>query len=459
MKIAIIGGGAGGLCVANFLDEYSEAPLEIDIFESSNRLGGKIITASFEQGAKFEAGAAEFYDYSAIGEDPLRQLIADLKLTTQTMKGSGVVLGDTIIPTFDEMARICGVTASNAAQSFFDNCARILTPQDFYGDDPDGDNEHPLSQTTMREFLDGIEDETARRYVETAIHSDLATEPHSTTALYGIKNVLLDDERYAGYYCIDGGNERLIESLRSKVPARINLQASVKAVEQLADARLALSIATSGGTQRCEYDAVAVALPNYWLSGINWLGAGLRQVIGKHESHFDQPAHYLRVTILFRAPFWRRYIGGSWFMHDAFGGCCVYDESSRHPTEDGTGVLSWLIAGTNAMALATLDDDNLINRILGSLPSPMAVGRKQFMAGKVHRWIGTVSALPGGKFAMPMGQRHHPSPTRHPNLYLAGDYMHDTTLNGVLDAAEFVASCICDDSPTDGIPLVGTAAE
>ena len=50
-----------------------------------------------------------------------------------------------------------------------------------------------------------------------------------------------------------------------------------------------------------------------------------------HLAHYDRPAHYLRVTALFREPFWRKRVKGSYFMQDVFGGTCLYDEGTRHP--------------------------------------------------------------------------------------------------------------------------------
>ena len=42
----------------------------------------------------YEAGAAELYDYSQLGPDPLRELVAELGLTTAPMWGQTVVLDD-----------------------------------------------------------------------------------------------------------------------------------------------------------------------------------------------------------------------------------------------------------------------------------------------------------------------------------------------------------------------------
>ena len=64
----------------------------------------------------------------------------------------------------------------------------------------------------------------------------------------------------------------------------------------------------------------------------------------RHHAYYDRPAHYLRVSVLFDSPFWRDLVTDSYFMSDAFGGCCVYDESSRNEA-DSEGVLGWLLAG------------------------------------------------------------------------------------------------------------------
>jgi hypothetical protein len=40
-----------------------------------------------------------------------------------------------------------------------------------------------------------------------------------------------------------------------------------------------------------------------------------------------------------------------------------------------------------------------------------------------------------------MESRHIPEPAR-PNLFAVGDYLFDSTINGVLDSADFVAECL-----------------
>ena len=45
------------------------------------------------------AGAAELYDYSQLGPDPLRDLVAELGLSTSTMTGETVILDGRILAT------------------------------------------------------------------------------------------------------------------------------------------------------------------------------------------------------------------------------------------------------------------------------------------------------------------------------------------------------------------------
>lgn len=128
-------------------------------------------------------------------------------------------------------------------------------------------------------------------------------------------------------------------------------------------------------------------------------------------------------------------------MSEAFGGCCIYDEGRRHPA-GSHGVLSWLLAGNDAMTLSNLDDDALLRLALDSLPEALAEGRGLAREVKVHRWTGAINALPGGHPVLPLAGRHQPDAEAFPDLYVVGDYLFDSTLNGVLDSAEYVGDLV-----------------
>jgi SAM-dependent methyltransferase len=174
---------------------------------------------------------------------------------------------------------------------------------------------------------------------------------------------------------------------------------------------------------------------------MGWDGEELRKSMLKHVAYFDRPAHYLRASLLFDEPFWGEKIPGAWFMSEAFGGCCVYNEGARHDV-GRHGVLNFLIAGSDALAFANLSDQELIQAALKSLPPSLGDARAHFMEGKVHRWLSSVNALPGGLPVRDVMTNHRPEPKQHPGLVVVGDYLFDSTLNGLLDSSDAATDII-----------------
>ncbi|MFM7835625.1 MAG: NAD(P)-binding protein, partial [Planctomycetaceae bacterium] len=63
IRIAIVGGGPGGLMTAWLLSRLANQPISITLLEASQRTGGKILTPRFRSlPVSYEAGGAEFYD-------------------------------------------------------------------------------------------------------------------------------------------------------------------------------------------------------------------------------------------------------------------------------------------------------------------------------------------------------------------------------------------------------------
>lgn len=441
-RIAIVGGGPGGLFTAHMLQKMVPDLAKVTIFEASARLGGKVSTARFgENGPLYEAGVAELYNYSHFGPDPIWDLIHDLGLKTVPMSGPAVVLDGKVLNTDGDIRRKLGAATADAIDAFHDLCAEHVSQADYYEGFWKSDNDHPWSTKTFAEVLDTIQDETARRYITIAAHTDVAAEPHETNALNGAKNVLMDNDEYLSLYSIEGGIERLVTAVAGTLKAEIRLGAEVKSVGKSPKGRYRLTVRQNGRTETRDFDLVVMALPNYWLQRVEATSRTLRIALDKHLEHYDRPAHYLRVAALFKTPFWRSKVKGSYFMQDSFGGACLYDEGSRHP-DGGKGVLNWLLAGNDAMALSNLSDAELIARVLDSLPETLGPGRDQFIEARVHRWVGTINALPGSHPVHELDVRHIPEPVEHPGLYVVGDYMFDSTINGVYDSALFVTNRI-----------------
>ena len=104
-RVAVIGGGPGGMFTAWHLAAKAGPSCQITVFEASDRLGGKILTGEFAGVGPYEAGVAEIYDYSRLGPDPLHDLIVkDLGLQPKYLHGGPCVLDGKIILDPDDLA-------------------------------------------------------------------------------------------------------------------------------------------------------------------------------------------------------------------------------------------------------------------------------------------------------------------------------------------------------------------
>ncbi|MGX0963513.1 protoporphyrinogen oxidase/SAM-dependent methyltransferase [Bradyrhizobium japonicum] len=443
LDLAIVGGGPGGLMSAWYLKRKLGDLCRITIYEASDRLGGKIVTRKFDSApAMYEAGVAEIYDYSMTGPDPLRELIQHFGLQTIPMDAEQVQFGGELLNDVAGMRRKYGANTAAAIEAFRTRCAEAMSPIEYYEGVGAHDNENPWAYKTAEQVLDEeVEDETAKRFFKVMARSDIATESHNTNGLNALKNYLMDVDGYIGLYSIQNGNEQLIECLQSEVNADIQLNHRVLTVGKAPTGRYQLKMMNGKGPETRDFDLVLVCLPHSWLATMGWEGEQLRKSMVKHVSYFDRPAHYLRVSILFDTPFWGEKISGAWFMSEAFGGCCVYNEGARHDVGKH-GVLNWLIPGSDALAFANLSDQELIDAALKSLPASLGDARSHFVEGKIHRWLSSVNAIPGGLPVRDVMTNHRPEPKEHPGIVVVGDYLFDSTLNGLLDSSDAATDII-----------------
>jgi protoporphyrinogen oxidase/SAM-dependent methyltransferase len=437
LDLAIVGGGPGGLMSAWHLKKKLGELGRITIYEASDRIGGKLLTRKFDSApAMYEAGVAEIYDYSMTGPDPLRELIQHFGLQTIPMDAEQVQIDGELLNDVPGMRRKYGAQTAGAIEAFRKRCTEMMSPLDYYEGVGAHDNEHPWAYITAEQLLDKeVADPVAKRFFKVMARSDLATESHNTNGLNALKNFVMDVDGYIGLYSIQNGNEQLIDCLHSEVDADIQLNHRVLKVGKTSAGRYQLNMMNGKGPETRDFDLVLVCLPHSWLATMGWDGEQLRKSMVKHIAYFDRPAHYLRISILFDEPFWGEKIPGSWFMSEAFGGCCVYNEGSRHDV-GRHGVLNWLIAGSDALAFANLSDQELVTAALKSLPASLGNAREHFMEGKIHRWLSSVNALPGGSPARDVMTNHRPEPKQHPGLVVVGDYLFDSTLNGLLDSSD-----------------------
>jgi len=148
-----------------------------------------------------------------------------------------------------------------ALDAFIAECHQLCSPDEYYEGYSGDDNKHPWAGKSFRDVLDAIPDETARRYIEVAARSDVATEAQLTNALNGLKNILMDDPKYLRLYSIVGGNDQLIEGLKKRISAKVMLQSRVAKIARNEDGTYKLSVRRNGKTEIQEIDV------QHWLSG------------------------------------------------------------------------------------------------------------------------------------------------------------------------------------------------
>lgn len=442
-KLAIIGGGPGGLFAAHHVQQKLGDFVQTSLFEASGRLGGKILTAQFDHApVPYEAGLAEIYGYANLGPDPLADLIASFGLKTTPIDSDAVTLDGRLIQGVAGMKKAYGGKVAAAITRFRAQCAKAMSPAAYYEGAGRDDNDHEWMWENAENLVNSkIEDPIVRRFFRVMARSDIASELHLTNGLNALKNFLMDVDGYIDLCTIEGGNARLIEALAAATTARIELDARVTRIDKPETGGYRLEILRETGASHEDFDFVLIALPHNWLGTLAWGNEALRQAMTKHIAHFDRPAHYLRLAVLFKSPFWAGKVTGDWFMSEAFGGSCVYlpDTNARM---GGFGVMNWLIAGADALAYAQLDAAELTRLALATLPAEFGDARPHFLESKVHPWLASVNALPGGMPARQARTNHMPEPKAHPGLFVIGDYLFDSTLNGLLDSADMATDML-----------------
>ncbi|MEO1993291.1 MAG: FAD-dependent oxidoreductase [Pirellulales bacterium] len=439
-RIAIVGGGPGGMFTAWHLEQAIASPLSLTIFEASHRLGGKVHTPSFRSAnVCYEAGAAEFYDYSPVGEDPLREMVSWFGLPMVSLGGASVFLSDRQLANLNDVKDVFGAKAQEELIKFDVRSRSAMTPLEFY-ESGSGHASNAAPHQCFGDALAELRSQETQQYIKAMIHSDLATEPMETDIGYGLQNYLMNDPAYMQLYCIAGGNEQLIFAIAARLEAELRFNTKVLEVSEGGRGGMCLQYQCGEEVHYEEYDRVVLALPMDALRHISFQGDTLSEAMQKHIHHHDHPAHYLRVSVLLSQPVHRLPGDDAFLMLDSFGGTCLYIESTRDPDAD-YGVLGWLLGGKEAVEMSKMQDEALVASVLDTLPPPLATCREHVVESQVHRWNGAVSALPGGWTRRSEDMRHRPS-SDHKNLFVVGDYLYDSTLNGVLDSAEYVSGWI-----------------
>ena len=242
LNIGIIGGGPSGLMLAyQLFAKACSPPLFGYHLRGERPAGRRILTNRFASAPVSYEASTPMYDYSVVGEDALRKLIAELGLFTRPMAGATVILDNHVLANADDIRDRLGPTAWRALQAFDRSRRDWMSPKEFYHADWKEGDGVPQGRMSFHSVLSEIPDDRARRFVQTMVHSDLATEPALTNGSYGLQNYLMNDPAYMRLYSIDGGIERLPQEIAKRLHATILLETPVMRVEKTPDGKLRIT--------------------------------------------------------------------------------------------------------------------------------------------------------------------------------------------------------------------------
>jgi monoamine oxidase len=223
-QVVIVGGGLTGLVAAYELNAQGVRCL---VLEAGDRLGGRVATVRFDDGATAESGMEEFWETSpAYGL--LRRL--DLPLTEQAAYSS-VMLDGRLHPyraADGGEAYLNGLFGPGERAAFTrwnDLAARLLLQLD-QAAGMIGGHEHlvALSRTSFRAFVSALRlPIVVSSWIRVVVESETAIEWHRISALDGIDEMrpfVIDRGGHDGArnVRVAGGNERLIEALVAALP-------------------------------------------------------------------------------------------------------------------------------------------------------------------------------------------------------------------------------------------------
>ena len=90
------------------------------------------------------------------------------------------------------------------------------------------------------------------------MRSDTGTEPHLTSALNGLKNVLMDDPRYMRLYSIEGGIEKVVDGMVGGLKqTEIVRESRLFAIGRAPSGRYRLRLRNHDRTVAYEFDRVS----------------------------------------------------------------------------------------------------------------------------------------------------------------------------------------------------------
>jgi len=366
-QVVIVGGGLAGLVAAH---ELHQRGIPVLVLEAGHRLGGRVASIDFPDGATAEGAMEEFWETS-----PAYALLHQLGLPLVRQPApSSVILGrrvhsyghdgygDDLDSSSDGFASWNATVASALDELAVARRTGCRSP-----------HLDRLMRTSFSSFVSGTAlPALLRDWIRVVVESETAVEWDRIAALDGIEEMspfVTGPSRPAGH-CnvrVHGGNERLIEALAARLPeGAVRLGCRVLQVDTDAH-RATVVYEDERGRRHAEHGHHAVLTPPLWALDAIDLGSALdrrsRAAIASSAS-----GSYVKVVLRLRPDrvcVWQR-DGDHPFplLTDGPAGCVYFSDGRPH---DRDHVLTMLIHGRHARALTGRPHEEIVARGVAAL--------------------------------------------------------------------------------------------
>ncbi|ATL66415.1 flavin monoamine oxidase family protein [Nocardia terpenica] len=368
-RVIVVGAGLAGLVAAT---ELACAGTDVLVLEARDRVGGRVHGIPVAPRVCADAGAA----YLGVRHTELLALLAAHGLGTAPTE----MAGDSVFTVTDRrMVRASRVPPLRAVAlgELFDRLEDLV--EEVCAEAPwHGRDAQRMDRTTVAQWAcEQLTHPDAHTFFPLFLGEMMAADPAAISVLHmafylrsggGIR-YLNAFEGGAQQWRVDGGAQRLCESLAAPLADRLRLRHPVRAVHQGPDG-VAVHCDSPHGPVRHRADAVVMAVPPLLAQAVDYRPA----LAAPRATAVTGRGCAVKVHLIYPAPLWREHGLSGWSVSARGPLLSTVDDS---PADGSVGVLTGFVTGAEATTFSALSPDrqraeviDQVRRTFPQLPPP-----------------------------------------------------------------------------------------